>query len=156
MHLLTFLVHWVVCLDNRPSSLNFLPLTLSLFSYISSSSFSSFSFDPIILGAIVYYQKCLQVCSNPDPTEHVQNGDNPDVNDSATRNYIFMAANVLAMKFYDDLHLSNNYISRVYRVPLKILNKWEVKVLDLLNYSLYLSQAELDQVKLDFVTRIEP
>lgn len=50
-------------------------------------------------------------------------------------------------KFYDDLHLSNNYISKVYRVPLKSLNKWEVKVLEILNYSLYIHQAERDQVR---------
>lgn len=102
----------------------------------------------------MYYQKALFLLANTAHA-HTVDGVPISVDDAPSRNYMFMAAAVVAMKFYDDLHLSNSYIAKVYKVPLKTLNKWEVKLLEILDYSLFLHQAELDQIKYEFVSRID-
>lgn len=107
-----------------------------------------------LCAAIIYYQRGLQSVARG--SKCIIDGEQVNANDSETKNHLFMAAAMLAMKFYDDLHLSNSYIAKVYRVPVKTLNKWEVALLGVLNYSLFIHQAERDQIKLDFASRVEP
>lgn len=59
------------------------------------------------------------------------------------------------MKFYDDLHLSNRYMSKIFKIPLDHINKWELFLLELLQFNLKVHDVEMAQIKYELASHID-
>jgi len=71
------------------------------------------------------------------------------------RNLFFVSCIILALKYCDDLHLSNKYMSKIFKLPLSHINVWETAGLQWLDWRLGFTEVERAQVVLELAAHID-
>lgn len=107
--------------------------------------------------AIIYFQRIMTRVARLPPGDVVTiGGEAVALDGPIARNMFFIASVILAMKYCDDLHLSNRYLSRVFKLPLAHINAWELLSLQHLQWRLGYTDAEKAQIGLELASHVDP